>query len=106
MHVVIAKTTPSGRFEPHLLNLQQLSHTLLLNGSCRRHHSVTCNEYRIPGNFHIAKFLRILRIEAQSQKFLSQKFTYAIMVGAVIVGRGILLAYACMCLSDGPFKVL
>ena len=31
MHVVIAKTTPSGRFEPHLLNLQQLSHTLLLN---------------------------------------------------------------------------
>ena len=35
MHVVIAKTTPSGRVEPHLLNLQQLNHTLLLNGSCR-----------------------------------------------------------------------
>ena len=25
--------------------------------------------YRTPGNFHVAKFLRILRIEAHSQKF-------------------------------------
>ena len=33
-----------------------------------------CKLYRTPGNFHVGKFLRILQIEAQSQKFLSQKF--------------------------------
>ena len=31
----LTKTTPSGRFELHLLKLQRLSYTLLLNGSCR-----------------------------------------------------------------------
>ena len=31
----LSKTTPFRRVEPHLLNLQELSHTLLLNGTCR-----------------------------------------------------------------------
>ena len=70
------------------------------------------SQYRTLGNFHVAKFLRILRIEAQSQKFPSQKFCRQ-LVGAVIVGRGILLSlptssYGCecvWCLSDGSFKV-
>ena len=35
----LTKTTPSGRFEPHLLNLQQLSHTLLLNVAAEFVHS-------------------------------------------------------------------
>ena len=51
----MTKTTPSGRFEPHLLNLQQLSYTFLLNGSCRLYHSLTCHECLKAGNKTILK---------------------------------------------------
>ena len=47
-------------------------------------------KYTVHRNFHVAKFLRILRIEAVAK--ISRKNLCRHLVGVVIVGRGILLS--------------